>query len=170
MAIRFGLTLVMANTRSESSLSKGPSRLGWNRALNENLTVILDAIRDTDIEEVEVEFGTELIRVRLVPELSSECGEASVDYNRVADGPIKIAADRVGTFFRAGEEETHPLVNPGDRVEAEDPIGYIDSLQIRYELLAVRAGRLISFVVADGEDVEYGQLIATISADSTERS
>ena len=59
MAIRSGSILVMATTRSESSLAKAVSRRQWNRALDENLTVILDAIRGTDIEEVEVEFGTE---------------------------------------------------------------------------------------------------------------
>jgi biotin carboxyl carrier protein len=132
------------------------------------LTVILDAIRGTDIEEVEVEFGTELIRVRLAPELSPEHGEAAINDNRVADGPIEITADRVGTFFRTGKEETEPLVSPGDLVEAEDPIGYIDSLQIRYELLALGSGRIVSFVVSDGEDVEYGQLIATISDEALE--
>ena len=149
-------------------MSKALSRREWNRVLQENLTVILDAIRGTDIEEVEVEFGTELIRVRLAPELSPEHDEGAIDDNRVADGPIEITADRVGTFFRAGEEETEPLVSPGDRVEAEEPIGYIDSLQIRYELMALDSGRLASFVVSDGEDVEYGQLIAIISDESPE--
>ena len=149
-------------------MSKAVSRREWNRALHENLTVILDAIRGTDIEEVEVEFGTELIRVRLAPELSPEHGEAAINDNRVADGPIEITADRVGTFFRTGKEETEPLVSPGNLVEAEDPIGYIDSLQIRYELLALGSGRIVSFVVSDGEDVEYGQLIATISDEALE--
>ena len=65
--------------------------------------MILDAIQGTDIEEVEVEFGTELIRVRLAPELSPEHDEGAIDDNRVADGPIEITADRVGTFFRVGE-------------------------------------------------------------------
>ena len=60
------------------------------------------------------------------------------------------------------------MVSPGDRVEAEEPIGYIDSLQIRYELMALDSGRLASFVVSDGEDVEYGQLIAIISDESPE--
>lgn len=149
-------------------MSKAVSRREWNRALHENLTVILDAIRGTDIEEIEVEFGTELIRVRLAPELSPEHGEAAINDNRVADGPIEITADRVGTFFRTGKEETEPLVSPGNLVEAEDPIGYIDSLQIRYELLALGSGRIVSFVVSDGEDVEYGQLIATISDEALE--
>ena len=149
-------------------MSKALSRREWNRVLQENLTVILDAIRGTDIEEVEVEFGTELIRVRLAPELSPEHDEGAIDDNRVADGPIEITADRVGTFFRAGEEETEPLVSPGDRVEAEEPIGYIDSLQIRYELMALDSGRLASFVVSYGEDVEVGQLIAIISDESPE--
>ena len=50
--------------------------------------MILDAIRGTDIEEVEVEFGTELIRVRLAPELSPEHDEGAIDDNRVADGLV----------------------------------------------------------------------------------
>ena len=49
------------------------SRSEWNRVLDENLAAILAAIRGTDIEEVEVESGDELIRVRIAPALSYAC-------------------------------------------------------------------------------------------------
>ena len=139
------------------------SRAEWNRALDEKLTVILDAMRGTDIEEVEVEFGDELIRVRLAPELSRvEEDPATGPAAAVADGPVEVLSDRVGTFLRAREENEEPLANEGDTIAAGDAIGYIDSLQVQHALRAPKTGRLVRFAVTDGEDVEYGELIAVI--------
>ena len=136
------------------------SRSEWNRVLDENLAAILAAIRGTDIEEVEVESGDELIRVRIAPELAGR--ELS---GAVAEGPVEVPADRVGTFFRALEEGEQPSTNEGDVVAAGDTIGYVDSLQVHHALKAPKAGKVLQFLVEDGEDVEYGELIATIEPD-----
>ena len=147
------------------------SRAEWNRALDEKLTVILEAIRGTDIEEVEVEVGDELIRVRLALELLRAGGDnESLPSVEVAGGPVDVSSDRVGTFFRAREEGEEPLTNEGDAVAAGDAIGYIDSLHVHHVLPAPRSGRLIRFVVDDGEDVEYGELIAVIEAGAEEEA
>jgi len=137
------------------------SRSEWNRVLDENLATILEAIRNTDIEEVEVESGDELIRVRVAPgmvagDVAGEPREAA------AEGPAEVLADRVGTFLRALEEGEQPLVAEGDSVAAGDPIGYVDSLQVHHALAAPKAGRVVRFLVGDGEDVEYGEAIAAI--------
>ncbi len=142
------------------------SRAEWNRILDENLTVILEAIRGTDIEEVEVEFGDELIRVRLAPELSRAVDGAESGHSvEVAAGTVEVLSDRVGTFFRAKEDGEETLANEGDVVAAGDAIGYIDSLQVHHALAAPKSGRLMRFAVMDGEDVEYGELIAVIEED-----
>lgn len=139
------------------------SRSEWNRVLDESLAMILDAIRDTDIEEVEVESGDEFIRVRIAPELSGLDLVGVVDGSPAqADLAVEVLADRVGTFFRALEEREEPLTSEGDVVAAGDAIGYVDSLQVHHALAAPRAGRLLRFLVEDGEDVEYGELIAVI--------
>ena len=138
------------------------SRSEWNRVLDENLATILAAIRGTDIEEVEVESGDELIRVRIAPELARRELTGAVEVEAEAGGPVEVPADRVGTFFRALEEGEQPLANEGDAVAAGDTIGYVDSLQVHHALKAPRAGTVLRFLVEDGEDVEYGELIATI--------
>ena len=143
------------------------SRAEWNRALDENLTVILDAIRGTDIEEVEVEFGDELIRVRVAPEMSRTGDGADPGASAEgAAGPVEVQSDRVGTFFRAKEDGEEALANEGDVVAVGDAIGYIDSLQVHHALAAPKSGRLVRFAVTDGEDVEYGELIAVIEEDT----
>lgn len=141
------------------------SRAEWNRALDEKLKVILEAIRDTDIEEIEVEFGGELIRVRVAPELARG-GDGGGPVRSAANppGPVEVLSDRVGTFFRAKVEGEEPLMSEGDAVAAGDAVGYIDSLQVHHALPAPVSGRLTRFAVTDGEDVEYGELIAVIEA------
>ncbi len=141
------------------------SRSEWNRVLDENLAAILAAIRGTDIEEVEVESGDELIRVRIAPELAGRELSGAVAVEAVAEGPVEVPADRVGTFFRALEEGEQPSINEGDVVAAGDAIGYVDSLQVHHALKAPKAGKVLQFLVEDGEDVEYGELIATIEPD-----
>ena len=138
------------------------SRSEWTRVLDENLATILAAIRGTDIEEVEVESGDELIRVRIAPELARRDPAGTVGVVVEAAGPVGVPADRVGTFFRALEEGEQPLINEGDAVAAGDTIGYVDSLQVYHVLKAPKDGTVLRFLVEDGEDVEYGELIATI--------
>ena len=74
----------------------------------------------------------------------------------------EIPSPMVGTFYRAPNPDSDPMLSPGDEVEPETVIGIIEAMKIMNEIPAGHKGVLREFLVVDGEAVEYGQPLATL--------
>lgn len=138
----------------------------WRRLVEDDLPAILETIQGTDVEELEISTGDRSIRIRLGGgvEAGPPLLEADPDSAPATPRPptVTIAADRVGTFYRAAQGETVPLKSEADGVEAGEGIGFIDSLDVWHEIAAPRAGRLLQFLVPDRAEVEYGEELAIL--------
>jgi len=131
------------------------------------LTAVLDLIRDSDIQELELEESG--IRIRLHRALAAEdesstAAAVAAPFDEVIPpGPKAITAPLVGTFYRAGKPGVPPLVSEGSHVEEDTVVGIIEAL---HELTDVEAGYLglVTKVFAtDGQPVEYGQPLFEVS-------
>ncbi|MDR6235967.1 acetyl-CoA carboxylase [Pseudomonas oryzihabitans] len=71
-----------------------------------------------------------------------------------------------GTFYRKSAPDAPVYVEVGQRVESGSVIGLIEVMKQFSEVLAERAGTLQAFLVEDGDPVEPGQALATISVDA----
>ncbi|KTT51406.1 acetyl-COA carboxylase [Pseudomonas oryzihabitans] len=71
-----------------------------------------------------------------------------------------------GTFYRKSAPDAPVYVEVGQWVEPGRVIGLIEVMKQFSEVLAERAGTLQAFLVEDGEPVEPGQALATISVDA----
>lgn len=71
-----------------------------------------------------------------------------------------------GTFYRKPTPGAPVYVEVGQGVEPGSVIGLIEVMKQFSEVLAERAGTLQAFLVEDGEPVEPGQALATISVDA----
>lgn len=67
-----------------------------------------------------------------------------------------------GTFYRKASPESANFVEMGAHVSADTVIGIIEVMKQFSELTAGMAGRLVAFVVQDGDPIEAGQVIAMI--------
>jgi acetyl-CoA carboxylase biotin carboxyl carrier protein len=76
-----------------------------------------------------------------------------------ADGRHAIIAPLVGTFYRCPEPGAKPFVEVGDVVEADQEVGILEAMKIMNRIVADRPGRVAEFAVADGEMVEFEQVI-----------
>jgi biotin carboxyl carrier protein len=151
------------------------------RALSENVRAVLRVLRGTTVEEFRLERGGHVIALRRIWDDSAhpaavpapETAEAGADVlsapagiNRLATpGRVEVRALAVGIFHRARADDAPPLANEGDVVEAESPIGVVETLGIANDVRAPRYGILAEFTVLDGQPVEYGELIAVIVAE-----
>lgn len=63
-----------------------------------------------------------------------------------------VEAGLVGVFHEADRP-----IAVGDRVEAGQEVGVIDSLRVPNPVRAERSGTVVEVLVADGDPVEYGQ-------------
>ena len=77
-------------------------------------------------------------------------------------GSVLVKSPMVGTFYRAPEPGAHPFVEVGARVTAESIVGIVEVMKLMNSIPAGQAGVVTHLLVADGEPVEYGQVLIVI--------
>jgi biotin carboxyl carrier protein len=83
--------------------------------------------------------------------------------NEIVSQTIEVHATAVGLFRSAKNP-----VREGDTVTRKQVLGVVESLKIPNDVLAPAAGRVLSLLVAEGQGVEYGQLLFTLDPIETE--
>jgi biotin carboxyl carrier protein len=73
-----------------------------------------------------------------------------------AAGPQRIVAPMPGKIARI-------LVSPGDVVRPRQPVVVVEAMKMENELRALRQGRVAEVLVADGQRVEAGTVLAVIT-------
>ena len=86
----------------------------------------------------------------------------TVDESKILEAhevtPLTLLSPRVGHFFLTDKKRLkEPALVAGAEVEEGQLIGMIESMNIRYEVKAEKAGLVAKTLVEDGEAVEYGQ-------------
>jgi acetyl-CoA carboxylase biotin carboxyl carrier protein len=117
---------------------------------------ILNIVRDSKIEELHLEVGNikfharKSAREKDVPpmEISSEAISMSKSLRL-------IMAPRLGFFRQAANPGDPPLVNRGQEVREDSPVGFIQVLEKMYPIPAGFRGRIAQIWAEDGKIVEY---------------
>lgn len=134
----------------------------------EKIKEILEAIKETDIEEITVEKDGKKTGFR------KKCAPAAPADNSVAvreeNGGQKVSvfnplpskfqhihSPMVGTFFRRLPSSATPIINEGDFVTEGQKVGIIEAMRIIKEIASPIAGKIIKILVEDNSPVEYGQ-------------
>ena len=77
--------------------------------------------------------------------------------------PQTLLSPRVGHFYLTDKKRLkEPILVVGQEVTEGQVIGMIESMNIRYEVKAEKAGVVAETLVEDGETVEYGQPLARL--------
>lgn len=87
-----------------------------------------------------------------------------------AMSPAEIAADHagavkspmVGTAYRRPSPDAKAFIEVGSQVKAGEKILLIEAMKTFNEIVAPRAGTVLSIHVEDGQPVEYGQTLVVI--------
>ena len=142
---------------------------------------LLDLLKDSDIEEIEIARDDLRIRIRrrgmlsagtfyaplppipagqieappAGPSASSEKKESNVNL-------LSIHSPMVGTFYRAPLPGAEPFVKEGDLIKKGQTLCIIEAMKLMNEIEAETAGRIDSILVDDAQPVEYGQSLFLI--------
>lgn len=81
-------------------------------------------------------------------------------------GAVLVKSPMVGTYYRSPEPGAHPFVEVGARVTAESIVGIVEVMKLMNSIPAGQAGVVTHILVADGEPVEYGQVLLVIEPGS----
>lgn len=78
------------------------------------------------------------------------------------DATISITATAVGVFRTAT-----PTLQEGDSVRVGQVIGSVESLKVPNDVQAPAAGTILKVFVAEGQGIEYGQILMTLAPESS---
>jgi acetyl-CoA carboxylase biotin carboxyl carrier protein len=148
----------------------------WNDLLD-----LIARFDDGEYENVSVQFGDVALRMSRTGSLD-EPGpstpaatpealiprdvEAPPAASPASSGPA-ITSPMIGVFYRKSSPGSPPFVEVGQEVTPETTIGIIEIMKLMNPVKAGIAGVIREFVVADGEAVEFGQVLARLDAGSS---
>jgi acetyl-CoA carboxylase biotin carboxyl carrier protein len=75
-----------------------------------------------------------------------------------------IRAGMVGVFYRSPEPGAKPFVQPGDLVIPGQQVAIIEAMKIMIPVEADRGGLVSEIHISDGQSVEFGTGLITITA------
>ena len=85
-----------------------------------------------------------------------------VEVRRSGDQPGAIKSPMVGTVYLAPEPGAAHFIKPGDKVREGQTLMIIEAMKVMNPIPAPKAGTVAEVAVANGEPVEFGQLLAVV--------
>lgn len=138
--------------------------------LRKKLAKLLD---DSNLGEIEYEKGDERIRlsrgnpfVNTQPSFPPPVAPASTTNITIEPAVQRtggIPSPMVGTAYLSSQPGSAPLVTVGDRVNKGQTILIIEAMKVMNPIPAPQAGIVKSILVTDGQPVEFGQILITIT-------
>jgi acetyl-CoA carboxylase biotin carboxyl carrier protein len=75
------------------------------------------------------------------------------------DNLIDIKSPIIGTFYAAPSPDSEPYVKVGADVNAETVVCIVEAMKVMNEIKAETTGTIAKIMVANGQAVEYGQVL-----------
>jgi biotin carboxyl carrier protein len=132
----------------------------------DELKQLVRMLDQSDVVELEVKSAAS--KGRLVLRKASDTVQVPAQAALLdAPAPLEdtryiITASLVGIFHPWSSSKDRPLAAVGDKVKEGQHVGMIQSLNIPSEVESPVAGRIVEFLVEDGQPVEYGQALIII--------
>ncbi|MCW6036617.1 acetyl-CoA carboxylase biotin carboxyl carrier protein [Spirulina subsalsa FACHB-351] len=76
---------------------------------------------------------------------------------------VEITSPMVGTFYRAPAPDEPPFVDVGEAVRVGQTVCIIEAMKLMNEIESEVAGQIVEVLVANGESVEYGQVLMRVN-------
>ncbi|WP_116949783.1 acetyl-CoA carboxylase biotin carboxyl carrier protein [Jiangella endophytica] len=105
------------------------------------------------------------------PVARAEPFDAAGDAVAAADGSDlrpdthALRAPLIGAFYRSPVPDADPFVEVGDRVEAGQTVAIVEAMKLMNEIKADRAGRVAAIHPANGQMVEFDEILVELTAD-----
>lgn len=147
----------------------------------EKIKSILDAIKDTDIEEIWLEkdgeksgFKRKDVSTFLTVPSEKIISETPKSHNKEIIQPVsssqnQIKSTMVGTFLRSATPGGKPLLEEGDFVAIGQKVGIVEAMKVMKEVTSQVAGKIVKVLVADNHPVEYGQPLFEVNTMQTDK-
>ncbi|GIW08096.1 MAG: acetyl-CoA carboxylase biotin carboxyl carrier protein subunit [Dehalococcoidia bacterium] len=119
------------------------------------IRALLAELAASGVEEFEFAVADTRLRIRRQPGRAA----APLAMTAVAASAAvsaTIVAPLAGIFYRAASPGAEPFVHEGDEIAPGQPIGLIEAMKVFNEVRADRGGRVVRFLVENGQLVGVG--------------
>lgn len=136
---------------------------------------LIKIMKDNDLVKIDIKHGDDRISLRRAgpprvaamtgPILASPpgtplgIGDAQPASAPVRDDLLEIKSPIVGTFYEAPSPDSDPYVEIGAHVNAQSVVCIIEAMKVMNEIKAEISGTVVEKRVANGQAVEYGQVL-----------
>lgn len=81
------------------------------------------------------------------------------------EGTIALVSPMVGVFYRSGKLGDPPLIEIGQRITVDQPIGLIEAMKIFSEIPAEYGGIVVAIPAKDGALIQAGMPLVIVKQD-----
>jgi len=82
-----------------------------------------------------------------------------------AEGLLEVKSPIVGTLYEAPSPDSDPYVELGSHVDPQTVVCIIEAMKVMNEIKADVSGTVVEKTVANGQAVEYGQVLFRVRPD-----
>jgi acetyl-CoA carboxylase biotin carboxyl carrier protein len=153
---------------------------------------LIEIMKDNDLVEVEIKHGDDKIflkrsqpqphlgrtttavpvigpGVSAVPVRPNEMQTSAVEVPppdaHSKEGLVEIKSPLIGTFYATPSPDSKPYVEFGSHVDAQTVVCVIEAMKVMNEIKAETSGTISEVLVANGQAVEYGQVLFRVRPD-----
>jgi acetyl-CoA carboxylase biotin carboxyl carrier protein len=153
---------------------------------------LIEIMKDNDLVEVEIKHGDDKIflkrsqpqpplgrTVTAVPvigpgvsavparpnEMQTSAAEVRPSDTQHQEGLVEIKSPLIGTFYATPSPDSKPYVEFGSHVDAQTVVCIIEAMKVMNEIKAETSGTIAEVLVANGQAVEYGQVLFRVRPD-----
>tara|TARA_R110000868_G_scaffold190862_2_gene434957 strand:+ start:24711 stop:25157 length:447 start_codon:yes stop_codon:yes gene_type:complete len=136
------------------------------------LRTLVDFMKETDLDEVEVSETDSTIRLRrnMAPVAAAPIAVQTVAEVQAPAAPAEpvfnghvLKSPMVGTFYRATSPEADPFVSVGDKVKKGQTICIIEAMKTMNQVEADKDGVIGDILIENAQPVEFGHPLFVIN-------
>lgn len=125
-------------------------------------------LTDNSLTEISMEDGEQAITLRKdvigisAPTVLPAAQPANVSQSAAPEPAKKgkpITSPMVGTFYCSPSPDAEPFVKVGQTIKEGDVVCIVEAMKLMNEIESEISGRIVEICVADGQPVDFGQVL-----------
>ena len=131
----------------------------------EYIEKLAKVLNDNSLTEISIEDKDQAVTIRkdniVAPAIAVNPTSNEVSAPKTPDVKkgIPITSPMVGTFYRASSKDSAPFVEVGQVISKGDVVCVIEAMKLMNEIESEISGKVVEICVADGQPVEFGQVL-----------